>query len=128
VAHVYPGTRGVWSPPQGFGSLLIFANVFYQILFASNMNFVSCGWSSRMVGKGNQFVSSSDSSFHSFCLPRHVTGEPGGFLCQSIDVLRKGGQSGRRLSLLGGENGANYLEDHPRTCKWLITMVSKFPK
>ena len=21
-----------------------------------------------------------------------------------------------------------YLEDHPRTCKWLITMVSKFPK
>ena len=22
----------------------------------------------------------------------------------------------------------NYLEDHPRTCKWLITMVSKSPK
>ena len=21
-----------------------------------------------------------------------------------------------------------YLEDHPRTCKWLITMVNKSPK
>ena len=23
---------------------------------------------------------------------------------------------------------APHLEDHPRTCKWLMTMVSKFPK
>ena len=27
------------------------------------------------------------------------------------------------------QNGlGNYLEDHPRTCKWLITMVNKSPK
>ena len=24
--------------------------------------------------------------------------------------------------------GKSYLEDHPRICKWLITMVSKAPK
>ena len=24
--------------------------------------------------------------------------------------------------------GCAYLEDHPRTCKWLITLVSKPPK
>ena len=26
------------------------------------------------------------------------------------------------------EKTSLYLEDHPMTCKWLITMVSKFPK
>jgi len=26
------------------------------------------------------------------------------------------------------ETTITYLEDHPRTCKWLITMVSKSPK
>ena len=25
-------------------------------------------------------------------------------------------------------NGSHYLEDHPMTCKWLITLVKKSPK
>ena len=47
---------------------------------------VSCGWSSRIVGKGHQFLSSSVSSFHMF-FASPCCGEPGGILCSKKALM-----------------------------------------
>ena len=45
--------------------------------------------------------------------------------CRIFNELLDDLQYKRRLS---AHVGGGYLEDHPRTRKWLITMVSKSPK